>query len=337
MGLCCAAPAPASAAEPPPSAGSAAEAAEEKAVPLGEAEPTAGADEPPDGSEVEIDEDDYDEDDYDEDDYDEDDYAYGSYDEPAAETKPTGPPPPIPEPPRPGELPEIETPAAPVWRRHLEVGGGAVFVSRPLFGDLPNGTPRYQPGVGFGVDVRWDLLSFLRIHPYFLHVTHGVPLPPGALATEAHNSISQQTVFPETTAASFSFGAKAEPTWWLNHRLRAWLCAGVGWGRLRIPVQAAFDPALPANPQDETAGNLFLQDRAFSFVEFPLGMGAGFDIIERWLALNYDLAVVPVVGQSGDAIEPFQGIDANGQVRDIGPLEPFDVYFFHSLNLALIL
>ncbi|RLB48288.1 MAG: hypothetical protein DRI90_25520 [Deltaproteobacteria bacterium] len=208
------------------------------------------------------------------------------------------------------------------------MGGGVVYVSRPLFGALPSTTPHYQTAVGFGVDLRWDLLSFLRVHPYFLHVVHDVPIPGGALTTGADNSISAGTKFPETSAATFSFGVRVEPVWWLNERLRAWLSAGVGWGRLRIPVQVAVDPAV---------GELFLPDRAFSFVEFPLGIGAGFDIIKRWLAVNYDLAVVPVTGQSGVAIEPFQAMDDSGQVRDIGPLEPFDVYFAHSLNLALIL
>jgi opacity protein-like surface antigen len=250
------------------------------------------------------------------------------------EQPPVGPPPPVTGPPRPEPLPEIETPEAPPWQRHLEVGGGVVYVSRPLFGDRPSTSPRYQAGVGFGVDLRWDLFSFLRIHPYFLHVVHHTPMPRGALTTEADNSISGATVFPETSAATFSFGARVEPVWALNERLRAWLSVGVGWGRLRVPVQGAFDPALGGDPEQP---NLFLPDRAFSFVEFPLGIGTGFDIIERWLALNYDLAVVPVVGQSGDAVEPFQGIDGSGQTRDIAALEAFDVYFAHSLTLALIL
>jgi hypothetical protein len=278
----------------------------------------------PDGSDAGDDEDDF------EDDFEDD----ASEDEDDEQPPPAGPPPPVTGPPRPEPLPEIETPEAPPWHRHLEVGGGVVYVSRPLFGDHPNTTPRYQAGVGFGVDLRWDLLSFLRIHPYFFHVVHDVPMPGGALTTGADNSISAATVFPETSAASFSFGARVEPVWALNERLRAWLCVGLGWGRLRVPVQGAFDPTLGGDPEEP---NLFLQDRAFSFVEFPLGIGTGFDIIERWLALNYDLAVVPVVGQSGDAVEPFQGIDGSGKTRDIAALEPFDVYFAHSLNLALIL
>jgi opacity protein-like surface antigen len=304
----------ADAAEPPPPADPS-DTAGEKVSPT--AEPPRGGAPAPAPEEDDDVEDDF------EDDFDDEGTKRVEDDEPEP-----GPPPPVTGPARPGPLPEIETPAAPEWRRHAEVGGGVVYVSRPLLHEVPPRTPRYQAGVGFGVDLRWELLSFLRIHPYFLHVIHDVSIPPGALTTDGTNSISSATEFPETQAASFSFGAQVEPTWQFNDRLRAWLAAGIGWGRLRIPVQTASDP---------TAGDLFLRDRAFSFVEFPMGMGAGFDVIERWLAVSYDMAVVPVIGQTGNALESFQGLDAAGQVRDIGPLEPFHVYFAHSLNLALIL
>jgi hypothetical protein len=110
----------------------------------------------------------------------------------------------------------------------------------------------------------------------------------------------------------------------------------VGWGRLRIDSQAALDPTGGQVKEGEN-GNLFIRDRAFSFVEFPLGLGVGVEVLPRWLSVNYDLTINPTVGQSGDALESVQAINNAGQIRDVAPLEAFDVSFVHSLNVALIL
>ena len=223
---------------------------------------------------------------------------------------------------------ELEVPESPEWERRLELGGGILFVSRPQFGDSSPKAVRYDPFVGWGINLRWDLLRWLRLHPYFMASYHDAAIPQGALVTDATTSISPDATVSETTVSTFSFGASVAPVWWLSDRGRAWISVGVGWGRIEVPEMTILEP---------TGHTIEVLDRSSVFVEFPISIGAAFDVIPDWLAVEYQTSVVPVTGQSGDALETYQAVDSSGQLRDIGPMMELDVSFVHQLSLALIL
>jgi hypothetical protein len=88
----------------------------------------------------------------------------------------------------------------------------------------------------------------------------------------------------------------------------------------------------------EPSGAQFtIRERSGVFVEFPLGLGASFDIIERWLAIEYEATAAPSTGQSGSAYQVFKAIDADGNLKDVGRFGAVEVSFVQTLGLSLIL
>jgi hypothetical protein len=131
----------------------------------------------------------------------------------------------------------------------------------------------------------------------------------------------------EISAETFSFGAKLAPTLPISERLRIWLAVGVGWGRFNFDSMTVM----------QGAEEFTVRERKGVFVEFPLGLGISFDVIERWMAIGYEAVAAPVVGQSGDAYEPSQTVDANGIIQNVGPLGAPEVSFVQTLGVSLIL
>ena len=80
-----------------------------------------------------------------------------------------------------------------------------------------------------------------------------------------------------------------------------------------------------------------IRERSSVFVEFPFSLGISFDVIERWLAVEYEATAAPVTGQSGSAHEPFQTTDANGKTLDVGKFDAIEASFVQTLGLSLIL
>ncbi|MBI4702809.1 MAG: hypothetical protein HY744_16945 [Deltaproteobacteria bacterium] len=217
---------------------------------------------------------------------------------------------------------------APRWERHLELGGEVVWVSRPFVQGEAATAVRYDPFVGFGLHLRWELLRFLRFHPYLVDVHHDVRVPSGALATAAPGSVRPDATVSPSSASTYVFGARIEPTLWLSDRARAWVGAGVGWGRFEFPAVTVTEPG---------GAPFEVRSRSAVFVEFPISVGVAFDVVPRWLAVEYEIYGAPVVGQSGDALDPFQAVDAAGTMRELGPLGAIEASFVHALGLALIL
>jgi len=225
-------------------------------------------------------------------------------------------------------LPDIAVPEPPRWRRHLEVGGDFAVVARPFTNGLDPSSIGYNPAVGWGVHLRWPIFDWLRFHAYFLDAHHGLDIPQGALAAPTSVSISPAASIDTGAVETFSFGGRLAPTWPISERLRAWVSAGIGWGRFNFPVMTVTEPG----------GHAYeVQDRSGVFVEFPLGIGASFDVIERWLAIELESTIAPVTGQSGDAYEVFQAIDADGEIADVGPFGAIEASFVNTVGLSLIL
>jgi hypothetical protein len=231
-------------------------------------------------------------------------------------------------PPRPPLAPPIELPEPPAWKRHIELGGDAAYVIRPFANGLEDSAIAYQPAIGFGVHLHWDLLEFLQLRIYFLDAHHDLTIPQGALATGSSNSISASASLSDMTVESIAFGVRLAPTLQLGRHARGWISAGIGWGRFTFPSMTV---------QEKTGMEFLVRGRAGSFAEFPFGLGVSYEVWPRWLALEYEATAAPVVGQSGDAFEPFQAIDDSGNARDVGPFGAIEASFVQTLGLSLIL
>ena len=216
----------------------------------------------------------------------------------------------------------------PAWERHIEVGGEAALVVRPLAsGPVPHDFS-YDPAVGWGLHLAWEVLPWLRLRPYFLDAHHDVVIPAGALTTAAANSIGASAEVSEATAVTFMFGARIEPTLHIDDRFRVWLSAGVGWGRAVIAELTVVEAG---------GGTYTIGERSGVSVEFPLGLGAAFEVWPRWLVVEYQLSAAPLVGQSGTLYESVQAVDGNGKLRDVGPINPVGASIVQTLGLALML
>jgi hypothetical protein len=230
--------------------------------------------------------------------------------------------------PRPSLPPPAEVPEEPAWERHLEIGADFAFALRPFADAKVESDIEYQPAPGWGVHLRWQVIPWLRIHAYFVNAYHGLDIPPDTLMAATENSIAAGSTVSDASVQTFSFGIKGAPTWNFTPRVRAWVSVGVGWGKFNFSEMTITEPS----------GNAFLvRDRSSVFVEFPLGLGVGVDVIERWLAITYEASACPATGQSGDAHEVFQAVDAAGSIRDVGPFGGAEVSFVQTLGVSLIL
>jgi len=229
----------------------------------------------------------------------------------------------VPRPP----LADVPPPQPPLWHRRLEIGADAALISRP-FATTKAENIRYDTAIGWGIHVNWKLVSWLRFHTYFVDAHHDLRIPPGAFASDAANSVSSSSAVSDATVRTFAFGAKLAPTWQFTSRARAWISAGIGWGRLNFPNMTVTEPA---------GESYDIRERDASFVEFPIGVGIAYDVWPRWITIQYAASGAPVIGQSGSAHEPFQAVDADGQLRDVAALGAFDASFVQTLGLSLIL
>jgi hypothetical protein len=238
---------------------------------------------------------------------------------PAAKDAPAPRPEPPPRPPLPPRAPAKPVP----WSRHVDIGGGVALVNRVAATEAPEGvrTPvRYSPSLGFGLWARWELVRWLRMNLYFVRSQHEAGMPPGALGLPGD---------PDPAGLyTYSFGARLAPTWQFGPRLRTWVSAGAGWGRIEVD---------PFDVRQANGGRFDVRSRAASFVELPFGLGASFDLIPKWLALEVEVVGAFNVGERGDALREGQTIDSSGRRVDVGPLPEIQGSFVQTLGLSLVL
>lgn len=235
--------------------------------------------------------------------------------------------------PRPPEV-DVPVPDEPEWTRHIEVGADAAFVMRPFNNGVVASPIRYESAIAWGLHAHWSALPWLRLTPYFLDVHHGLDIPQGALAVPTPATIDPSWTLSDSTVTTYVFGLKVQPTLEFTPRLRAWLTAGIGWGRFNFPeMTVSTDPGDPDNPDK----NFVVRPRKSVFVEFPLGLGISFDVIDRWLALELESTAAPMTGQSGNAHERFQAVGPDGNVRDVGRFGAAQVSFVQALSFSIIL
>jgi hypothetical protein len=68
-----------------------------------------------------------------------------------------------------------------------------------------------------------------------------------------------------------------------------------------------------------------------------MGLGIGYDVWPRWLTITYEATAAPITGNSGEAHEPFQAVDADGMTREVGPIGGAELSVVQTLGLSIIL
>jgi hypothetical protein len=226
-----------------------------------------------------------------------------------------------PRPPRP-PLPEVPESVPPPWSRHVDIGVDLAFVTRLAQG-TSGGTGAdvsYEPTVGFGLHARWLIFEYLGFTAYYVDSKHDVTLPPGALSLGGALSVE--------AVETYAFGARLTPTWPVSERLRLWLAAGIGWGRLELGRMQVTPDA---------GGPYEVRQRADSFVEVPLGLGGSYEVWPRWLNLELELVGSFALDQEDASWRGMQAVDAEGGLVAVGPMPPIEGSFVGTLGLSLLL
>ena len=230
---------------------------------------------------------------------------------------------------RPPLVPGRPPPKKPPWYEEIEIGGDAVSGVRTIPSGDTSGV-RYRPAIGFGLHARWEMLSFLQFTTYFVDLRHTLDFAPGALSVKSDNRPfdSQGSQFDIPRVHTFSFGARFQPMVWVTSRFRGWLSAGIGWGRLEFS-RMTITPPKSANTAPFTS-----DARSDPFVEFPLGWGIGFELIPKWLSLEYEFNGSFIEDQGGTAVMQAQ-IFPGGRLEHIGGFPTFNGLFTNTLGLSL--
>lgn len=232
----------------------------------------------------------------------------------ADEVEPNGPS----ENARPAELPPLVPKALPE-ARHVDLGVAAALLYRAPDGQTGSPLARYPIAIGWSLSARISLWHYLRANLYAVHGSSSIDMPDGALGLPGNPGTMPLT--------SYSFGLRLSPTLPLGTRARTWLTAGVGWGRVET---GRFEVATEK-------GTFRVRERAFSFVEFPIGIGTSFDIIKNWLSLEFEVTGAFHASQRGTALRDGQAIDADGHRTKVGPFPALSESFVQTLGLALVL
>jgi hypothetical protein len=214
--------------------------------------------------------------------------------------------------------PPTPPPAPVAWQHHIEVGGGVAFSEMLASVDgASKATPvRFAPGVGFHVDLSWQVFHYLRFTGYLVEHANALELPAGSLGVPG--TINSSLVH------SYAFGVRFSPTLPIGSRTRLWLTAGAGWGYL------GYDRFTIANQPD-----ILIRDRSAMIFEIPVGVGGSIMLIPRLLSVHFELTGSFVPSQTGDALDQGQYIDAGGMTHDLGPMPRLDASFVQTLGLSL--
>lgn len=221
---------------------------------------------------------------------------------------------------RPGAFAPLVPARLPV-SRHVDIGAAVAFVHRLAAGQTdPETTPvRYPSAIGVGLSARVDVWRYLRANLYVLRSSTTTNLPVGAVGLSGDPGAVPMT--------SYSFGLRLSPTLPLGPRARTWLTFGAGWGRFEF---GRFDVI-------DMGKTYQVRERVFSFVEIPMGIGTSFDIIENWLAIEFEVTGAFHAAERGTALRNGQTIDTQGHRIPVAPFPLLSATFVQTLGLALVL
>jgi hypothetical protein len=190
-----------------------------------------------------------------------------------------------------------------------------------------NATPiRFRPGIAFNGDLSWQVCRFFRFTGYVLEHDHPIQWGDNPLGRPLGNSL------PPASAHMYSFGARFSPTLPIGRRVRLWITAGAGWGRVEYARLSVSPPASLSGPVNPI---VTVPARGESLFEVPVGLGGSIVLVPRWLSLRFELTGAFVPSQIGEALTHGQYIDALGKAQDLPPMPKLDAVFVQSVSLAL--
>lgn len=225
------------------------------------------------------------------------------------------------DPPRPPPFKDEPPRATLPPKRRLDVGAEFLLVNR-LAADQISGRPShiaYHPAGGFEFHARVQVFRYLQVSAYFAGSAHTIQLGPGALGVSGS--------IDSTDLSTIWFGGKIMPTLPLGERVRLWTTAGVAWGRYEYPQMKAHEHGREP---------FLIKGRGNSFVEFPIGLGASFEMVKNWLSFDVELTGSPMLHNDGDSFVTVQELD-NGHQRTVDPLPKTHVNFVQGIGLSLLL
>lgn len=178
----------------------------------------------------------------------------------------------------------------------------------------------YDPAFQLSFQARGYVWSWLNVAAYYVTSSHEINLPRGAAGFD-YEQIEMGKVL------AYSLGARIEPTYRVTDEFRTWLSIGIGWGRMRLDKVNVV----------EADRSYTVRKRTGVFVEVPLGIGASYEVIPRWLAIQAEADIAPLSKQSGKLFDPTTFVDSQGTLDSVGPMPTQTISASFLLGVSLLL
>lgn len=204
--------------------------------------------------------------------------------------------------------------------RLVEVGPFFGFTLRPS----EDSRVSFDPAFTWGAYVRPEVTSWLGVRLYYRQESIPVSVRRGGY--EVPDYPLGATDFQQPDLRLRSFGARLEPTWVVNPRLRLMGILGIAWLRHVTPVPTS-------------TGDLEVQTASRAAVELNtmFGVGASFEVIPHWVVLSASVTYGIPTNRSGTAYEePVQAF-ANGERLYLQTLPKFRSVSDVLLSVGLVL
>ncbi len=194
-------------------------------------------------------------------------------------------------------------------QKHIDVGFGPSFITR----HVDESKIHYKPSIGYQIQAAWNIFSLLETQVYVSHSNHALSFQ--------KNAILPNSVTESDSAESYSLGACLGLSFFQGYSIG--LKAGIGWGRMEFPKMNVTD----------SSGTYFVDERAFSFVEIPLGLGVSYPLLKNWISIYGESTYFLHSSQKGGAIENSQTVNGFGEIVHVSGLPKFQSSWSQTIGL----
>lgn len=208
------------------------------------------------------------------------------------------------------------------WQERLELGVATGAAHRRA----STGTASYRAGFEYGLYLRVRFLDWLHVRA--LSTTGTVPVTLGAdplgACTTLGASECATTRFSQKSFTLYTIGAALEPTWNVSSRFQVWGSLGIAWGR-------HSSSGLTTEPTTPDGLRLSGAERVGVFLQYSLGLGAGYELIPRWLRVSARVSYGIFSADNGSQHRSVQTFDQRGRRLELGGFPFFDdAVLFHG-------
>jgi hypothetical protein len=198
-----------------------------------------------------------------------------------------------------------------------EVGVDVGMIARPSSG---NALVHYPTGWGAGGHVRVEILDWLGFRLATRFERAKVTFDEGAL------ELPPGTVYNQPELKGVNIGVSLEPQWRPVPRLLLFAGLGSSWGR-----------TIAESLHTTGAEQVVLPSRSYVFIEFPLSLGARFELIPQVLVMTLRGSASLLTDQSGRAQKPYDTPNQGGQVIEVGPFPQVGPSFSLLTGMGVLL